>query len=102
MKPLVLDIDRSLPRQTFSLNGIWQLEPGGKDAVPSIWNHAVQVPGLVDLATPAYPWENHAYHWHRTAFRLAGTGKFETKLLRLDQSMFGTEAWLNGRKVRLP
>src|SRR5690242_13549236 len=43
-------------RITLPLDGEWQIEDG-KDpgAVPSSWRHTVPVPGLANLARPAFP-----------------------------------------------
>jgi hypothetical protein len=40
-------------RNTISLNGNWQIAEGTKEVIPKSFDHTVQVPGLVSLATPA-------------------------------------------------
>ena len=42
-----------LKRNTISLNGSWQIAEGTKEVIPKSFDHTVQVPGLVSLATPA-------------------------------------------------
>lgn len=41
-------------RNTISLDGQWQIGQGVMDQVPEKFEHTVPVPGLVDLATPAF------------------------------------------------
>lgn len=99
MDEMVLHINPSKARNAFSLNGTWEIQPGG-DAPPSAeWNHHVPVPGLVDLATPAYDWRQNEYHWYRTTFRIESAHEVRTVLLVIEQAMFGTEVWINRRRV---
>ena len=42
------------PRRTLSLDGIWQIAEGGMDQAPSLFERTVPVPGLVDMAKPAF------------------------------------------------
>ena len=43
-------------RTTLSLNGIWQIaESVSTNDVPTAFDHTVVVPGLVNLAKPAFP-----------------------------------------------
>jgi hypothetical protein len=80
----------------ISLNGAWQIEPGEKEIPPHEWNHKVRVPALIDLAEPAYDWQQDDYHWYRTSFLIGGNKRTELAFLNLQQAMFGTEVWLNG------
>jgi hypothetical protein len=57
------------------------------------------VPGLVDLAIPAYSHETSDSHWYRHAFTLPQSVRRETALLVIEQAMFGTAVWMNGRFV---
>ncbi|MCI0708071.1 MAG: hypothetical protein L0Y80_11375 [Ignavibacteriae bacterium] len=85
-------------RQTISLNGTWELEPGGEKESPKKFTHEVPVPSLVDLAKPSYDWKASDYHWYRTTFTLP-KGKNKHAFLKLDQCMYGTKVWLNGAEV---
>ncbi|HEX9005929.1 MAG TPA: hypothetical protein VF889_01450, partial [Bacteroidota bacterium] len=85
---------------TISLNGSWQIRPGGPDrATPSGSEPSrVPVPGLVDLASPAYDWQAFDYHWYTTSFALdAGQKALPLAMLVIEQAMFGTQVWLNSR-----
>lgn len=87
------------PRVLVSLSGTWQCEPGEPDGPPARWTHAVPVPGLVDLCEPALKWEDHQYFWHRTSFRLPPGSEKRRARIRIDQSQFGSEVWLNGKRL---
>jgi hypothetical protein len=91
--------DPALPRNTFSLNGSWDVQPGGAGIPPAAWNRRVPVPGLVDLAEPHYDWRDAEYHWYRTQFAIDLPTPAGSALLTLEQAMFGTDVWLNGRRV---
>ncbi|HUI65663.1 MAG TPA: glycoside hydrolase family 2 TIM barrel-domain containing protein [Bacteroidota bacterium] len=80
-----------------SLNGEWEVHPG--ETLPGRWSSKVPVPGLIDLATPAYPWQTHSYHWYRTRFPLEREPEFARAILRVEQAMFGTEVFLNGHPL---
>jgi len=42
-------------KYTFSLNGIWEIEESvSAEKVPSKFQHKVEVPGLANLAVPAF------------------------------------------------
>ena len=57
---LVLFLLAPLPaqaqRRTVSLDGTWRIADSRSEmAMPGVFDHAVQVPGLVNLAQPAFP-----------------------------------------------
>ncbi len=87
------------PRIKISLNGLWELQPGEKETMPSKWDHQVQVPALVDCAEPKYNWQTCHYHWYRKTFRLDEFSQYPIALLIIEQAMFGTEVWLNGKHI---
>lgn len=105
-------------RDTMSLNGTWQITDGGKDAIPSVFDHTITVPGLVTLAKPAFinpapplpdrqAIDNNPelfYHqkdslretyWYRRTFKVDQTIP-EIALLKVGKAMFGTRVFLNG------
>jgi beta-galactosidase len=89
----------SFPRKTLSLNGDWDILPGGKDVPSEGWLAKVPVPGLVDLSSPEFDWRAYPYHWYRTPFVADKAVASGRTLIRIDQAMFGTEVWLNGSAV---
>ncbi len=84
-------------RKQISLNDLWELHPGTKDSFPPNWEYRVQVPSLVDCAEPKYNWQSNDYHWYRKTFRLDTDIKNQVAVLTIEQAMFGTEVWLNGK-----
>jgi hypothetical protein len=41
-------------RRVIDLNGTWEVAEGTMDAIPKQYGHKVPVPGLVDMAEPAF------------------------------------------------
>lgn len=86
-------------RELVSLNGSWEIAPGGPGAPPARWMSRIEVPSLVDTADPSYPWRDSEYHWYRRKFTPPPARRPETLVIVLEQAMFGTEVRLNGRVV---
>ncbi len=86
-------------RETISLNGTWSCEPGGKEEEPTAWRHEVPVPGLVDLCNPPVRWQDHEYFWYKKSFRVSRDQKRTRAFVRIEQSKYGSEVWLNGEKL---
>jgi beta-galactosidase len=100
-------------RDTVSLNGIWQIAEGTMDNIPEEFNHTVQVPGLVSLATPAFrdagpkvsdrrsiiqkDTLREAFWYYRT-FTIEGPIP-DIALLKVSKAMFGTKVFLNGKDL---
>jgi len=83
-------------RISINLNGIWEIEPGGKDNPPTEFTHRIQVPSLVDCAEPSYDWQSQDFHWYRKRFHADENQIGRPAFLRIEQSMFGTAVWVNG------
>lgn len=81
-------------RKKLSLNGEWLLQPSDDDPIPTVWNHRVSVPALVDIAQPYYDWKAFTFHWYRTTFKVGS--KNDLAFVVIEQAMFGTDIWLNG------
>ena len=86
-------------RNTFSLNGVWEVTGGEKSAIPLKFSSTVNVPAVVDMAVPAYDWEKFDFHWYRTTFVIEKLSHINSIFLKIEQSMFGTEVWLNGNHL---
>ncbi|MGA2623773.1 MAG: glycoside hydrolase family 2 TIM barrel-domain containing protein [Bacteroidota bacterium] len=86
-------------RKIISLNGSWGLHPGSAGEPPSLFEHAVPVPALVDAAQPGYDWREYDYHWYEKTFFLDPQSRSESAFLKIEQAMFGTEVWLNGKHL---
>ncbi|MGA2034456.1 MAG: glycoside hydrolase family 2 TIM barrel-domain containing protein [Thermoguttaceae bacterium] len=87
-------------RRVISLDGQWQIAEGTAEAAPQRFEHSVAVPGLVDMARPAFAEVGvksklREAFWYRREFR------FEDPLpaaaiLKVHKAMFGTRVVLNG------
>ncbi|MDP1678088.1 MAG: DUF559 domain-containing protein [Bacteroidota bacterium] len=92
-------LDSHKSRNTFSLNGVWEVTGGDKSAIPLTFFSTVNVPAVVDMAVPAYNWEKFDFHWYRTSFVIEKLSHVNSVFLKIEQSMFGTEVWLNGHHL---
>jgi len=85
------------------LDGSWQVAEGGLDRTPAAFDHMVVVPGLIDMARPAFPEvgsrspKRRAF-WYRRTFRVDGPPT-EVAWLKVNKARYGTRVWLNGRDV---
>ena len=84
-------------RNTTVLNGQWKLQPSNDGSLPSVWNHSVPVPALVDACEPRYDWKDYKYHWYKTEFITSASA--DLAFVVIDQAMFGTDVWLNGKPL---
>ena len=82
-------------RETISLNGTWQLE--ASDKRPEAWHHSILVPSLVDMASPPINWEAQKWFWYKKTFTLTPSQTRGHAFLKIGQSKYGTEVWLNGK-----
>ena len=88
-------------RQTLSLDGTWQVAEGGMETAPQAFDHMAPVPGLLDLARPAFPEvglksSRREAFWYRTTFRVAGP-LGPVAQIKVHKAMFGTRVFLNGK-----
>jgi len=90
-------------RLVIDLNGTWEITEGGADSAPSVFEHKVRVPGLVDMAEPAFEEvgkkspKRQAF-WYRRTFRLDKAVP-EVAILKIHKAKYGTKVWLNGSLV---
>jgi len=101
-------------RRVVSLDGTWQLAEGTSSQRPAQFERQVPVPGLVDLAQPAFgpaTFNNQKRrfgtedaelaqrsYWYRREFTIAG-GVPPVATLLVRQAAFGSTVYLNGSKV---
>lgn len=90
--------DSAKPRNVFSLNGTWSIA-GGSSVQPANFPSTIVLPSVVDTAEPQYDWLHAQFHWYRTTFTLANISSEQNIFLKIAQSMFGTEVWLNGNHL---
>jgi hypothetical protein len=95
---------RSLPpRVVMSLDGTWQVAEGSLDDRPAAFDHTAPVPGLLDMASPAFAEvgvksERRQAFWYRRTFRLDGPVP-DVATLKLNKARYGTKVWLNGTLI---
>ena len=90
-------------RMVVPLDGEWQIAEGAMDSPPATFKHRVPVPGLVDMAKPAFAEvgkksEKRQAFWYRREFTLKEAAP-EIALLKIHKAMFGTKVWLNGKVI---
>jgi beta-galactosidase len=108
---LVARKPRAGTRKNISLDGLWEIADGGLDAMPEKFDRQVPVPGLVDMANPAFiapgpvVTDRHQWHqkdprrdafWYRRTFNFAGPVP-SVATLKICKAMFGTRVFLNGK-----
>jgi len=90
-------------RQVISLNGEWQVAEGSMAAMPGQFSHQVPVPGLVDMARPAFAdVGDERSDRHREAFWYRRTFTVDrpipaVAILKLHKACYGSRVWLNGK-----
>ncbi len=92
-------------RRVLSLDGEWQIAEGRMDFVPARFDHQVPVPGLVDMARPAFAevgttnstMRREAF-WYRRTFRVEGAVPAVARL-KIHKAAYGVQVYLNGSLV---
>lgn len=100
-------------RITISLNGTWKIAEGSMDKVPSVFDHTVQVPGLVTLAVPQFKDAGpkvkdrrsinqkdslREAFWYYRKFNISS--KVPAKaMMKVSKAFFGTRVFLNGKDL---
>jgi hypothetical protein len=87
-------------RQMLSLDGAWEIAEGPMAACPGRFDHKVVVPGLIDMAQPAFAEvgvasKRREAFWYRRTFHIDGPVP-AVATLKVHKAMFGARAILNG------
>ena len=87
-------------RRVIPLDGDWEIGEGQMDAAPGRFGRTVPVPGLVDMARPAFTEVGvesrlREAFWYRRTFRVEGPLP-AVAILKVHKAMFGTRVVLNG------
>ncbi len=90
-------------RRVIDLNGTWQVAEGAMDSMPKQFEHTVPVPGLIDMAKPAFAEvgkksDKRQAFWYRRTFTVDGAIP-PVALLKIHKARYGTKVWLNGQVV---
>ncbi|HUU18697.1 MAG TPA: glycoside hydrolase family 2 TIM barrel-domain containing protein [Sedimentisphaerales bacterium] len=90
-------------RHIINLDGNWEISQGSMDLIPSSFEHKVPVPGLVDMAKPAFEEvgkksERRRAFWYRRRFTVEGQIP-DVAILKIHKAKYGTKVFLNGKLV---
>jgi beta-galactosidase len=94
----------AVARRVVELDGVWEIADSvSPDELPSRFERRVPVPGLADMAEPAFPEvgresELRKYFWYRRTFVLEGELP-ETAVLKIHKARYGSRVLLNGHLV---
>jgi beta-galactosidase len=102
-QPQPQSAEKAQTRVEQSLDGTWQVAEGAMDVTPTAFDREVPVPGLVDMATPAFAEvgtksDKRQAFWYRRTF----TVEHEVPaiaILKINKAKYGTKVWLNGQLV---
>jgi len=97
------EMPESSRRTVMDLNGTWEVAEGGMDVVPAVFDHKVPVPGLVDMADPAFEEvgkksEKRQAFWYRRIFTLEKEVP-DVAILKIHKAKYGTKVFLSGKLV---
>ncbi len=89
------------PRRVIRLDGLWQIQQGSRDAIPETFPAVCPVPGLADMAQPAFRDVGRKSplrkaFWYRRTFTVDGPVP-DAAILKIRKARYGTKVWLNGR-----
>jgi len=88
-------------RRVVHLDGTWRAAQGSMEAVPAAFEHEVAVPGLIDMAKPAFEEagkvsDNRQVFWYRRTFAVEGDIP-AVAMLKVHKARYCTKVWLNGQ-----
>ncbi|MCU0916058.1 MAG: hypothetical protein MUC88_16070 [Planctomycetes bacterium] len=90
-------------RRVISLNGTWHAAEGTMETAPAAFEHRVPVPGLIDMAQPAFAdvgkkSERREAFWYSRTFKVEGQIP-PVAMLKIHKARYGTKVWLNRQLV---
>ena len=88
-------------RRVVNLDGTWEIAQGSADAEPKSFPARVPVPGLADMAKPAFKavgFKNDLRQafWYRRKFSIKGPLP-PSAILKIHKAKYGARVWLNGK-----
>jgi hypothetical protein len=90
-------------RRVIRLDGTWQVAQGSLDTVPDEFDHCVPVPGLLDMAQPAFTEigiksEQRQAFWYRCEFKIDHDLP-PVAMLKIHKAKYGSKVFVNGAVV---
>ena len=91
------------PRKVVDLDGEWQVAQGSLDEIPESFDHVVPVPGLMDMAKPAFKdvgliSDLRGAFWYRKTFVLEQPVS-DVAILKIHKAKYGIQLYVNGQFV---
>ncbi len=91
------------PRKVVDLDGEWQVAQGSLDEIPESFDHVVPVPGLMDMAKPAFKdvgliSDLRGAFWYRKTFVIEQPVS-DVAILKIHKAKYGTQLYVNGQFV---
>jgi beta-galactosidase len=101
--PAAASLKPAPPRKVVLLDGTWQVEQGSMDQTPKAFSHNVVVPGLLDMARPAFTEVGkksplRQAFWYRRTFKVEGPAP-DGAVLKIHKARYGAKVFLNGQMV---
>ncbi len=89
------------PRETIPLDGSWNVGEGGMEQPPNRFDHVVPVPGLLDMAQPAFAdvgrkSARREAFWYRRTFQIEQPVP-EVAILKIQKAAYGSRVYVNGK-----
>ena len=94
----------SQAQEPISLNGTWQIAQGSALTTPADFSATIPVPGLVDLATPAFSEvgirsKQREAFWYKRTFKMPAGKLPQVVRLKISKAMYGARVLINGLVV---
>jgi beta-galactosidase len=91
------------PGYVINLDGQWQVAEGSAETIPEKFDHLVPVPGLIDMAKPAFEEvgmksARREVFWYRKVFKLPGAVT-DFAVLKIHKAKYGIYLYVNGQFV---
>jgi hypothetical protein len=91
------------PRKVINLDGEWQVAQGNLKDIPESFDHVIPVPGLMDMAEPAFrevgmKSDLREAFWYRKIVILDKPLP-EVAILKIHKAKYGTQLYVNGHFV---
>ncbi len=95
------DAPRESHRKVITLDGRWEIAQGAMEDIPDDFTHSVEVPGLVDMAEPAFAdvgvkSKRREAFWYRRKIQIKAPER-KVALLKIAKAKYGTKVRVNGR-----
>jgi hypothetical protein len=95
--------ERASGRLVINLDGTWEIAQGSMDSIPDSFERKAPVPGLVDMAEPAFEEvgkksRRRQAFWYRRNFTV-NTSIPDAAILKIHKAKYGTKVFLNGNFV---